>query len=212
MNKKILITWISRWIWKWIYDNLKNNHISFWISRSIVDEKNCYSLDLTKSEQINNFIKIINNQEDILVWNIIFDVLVLNAWVWYYWKFENNSIENYEEIIDLNLTSNIKLLYKLKNNISKKTKIIFIWSIASKKFMNNWAVYIASKFWLRWFAWALKSEWKKVNIINPKIVETDFHKWKIEIDSNIPKTSLNDIVKTVQNIINWDEKRFEIDL
>ena len=87
-----------------------------------------------------------------------------------------------------------------------------MWSIASKKFMKNGSVYLASKFGLRWFAWWIKEEWKKVYIINPKIVETDFHKWKINLPENINAKSPLEIVKVVEDIISWKETRFEIDL
>jgi len=97
------------------------------------------------------------------------------------------------------------------NYDKKKTKIIFIWSIISKKFMKWASVYQASKFWLRWFAWWLKSEWYKVFFINPKIVDTNFHPSNLDLNK-FPQTSIESIVNTIENIINWNEKRFEIDL
>jgi len=54
-----------------------------------------------------------------------------------------------ENIINLNLLANIRILKTLENNIDKNTKIIFIGSIISKKFMKNASVYQASKFGLR---------------------------------------------------------------
>jgi short-subunit dehydrogenase len=47
------------------------------------------------------------------------------------------------------LLANIRLLKTLEKNINKNTKIIFMGSIISKKFMKNAAVYQASKFGLR---------------------------------------------------------------
>lgn len=158
--------------------------------------------DLTKKKEIEN----------LDFWNTIFDVIIFNAWVWYYWDFFGQDLEKYEEIIKLNLLSPIRLLKSLEKNVNKNTKIIFLWSIASKKFMRNWSVYLASKFGLRWFAWWLKEEWKKVHIINPKIVDTDFHKGKIELPENIPSINPGEIVKVIENIIVWEENRFEIDL
>ena len=194
--KNILITWTTSWIWKYLQDNLGENNI-FSFSRS-------NGFDLTKTE---TFEKIKEN-----IWDEKLDILILNAWIWEFWLFEENSLEKYENIINLNLLANIRILKILEENIDKNTKIIFIWSIISKKFMKNAAVYQASKFGLRGFAGGLKKEWKKVFLINPKIVDTDFHKNKIKLDNKFEKTSLDAILETVKNIILGKENRFEIDL
>lgn len=194
MKKNILITGNSRWIWKYLSYNLMQDNNILWFSR-----ENWY--DLTKKEDIEKI------QID---W--ILDIVVLNAWVWEFWKFEDNWIESYENIINLNLLWNIRILKKIENNININTKIIFIWSIISKKFMKYASVYQASKFGLRWFAWWLKGEWKKVFLINPKIVDTGFHDNKIKLDKRFTETKLEDILEVVENIIEWNEKRFEIDL
>ena len=193
----ILITGHSKWIWKFLSDNLEKNYQVFGFSR-----KNWF--DLTKVE---TFQKIKKN-----IWGEKLDILILNAWVWEFWKFEDISLEKLENVINLNLLANIRLLKNLENNIKKDTKIIFIWSIISKKFMKWASVYQASKFWLRGFAWGLKNEWKKVFLINPKVVDTTFHKWKIDLDNKFPETKLEDILKIVKKIISGWEKRFEIDL
>jgi len=195
--QNILITWTSRWIWKYLADNLKNNF-------NLIEIKWKKHYDLSKIENIKDFI---NN-----IGNIVFDAVILNAWVGIFWNFEEYSIEEYEYVINVNLLANIRLLKLLEKNLTKKTKIIFIWSIIWKKFMKWASVYQASKFWLRGFAWWLKTEWKKVFIINPKIVDTDFHKWKITLNPKWEKTSLTSILDTVKNILNWKENRFEIDL
>ena len=195
--QNILITWTTSWIWKYLEDNLIENNNIFSFSRS-----NCF--DLTKVE---TFKKI---KENICEDNL--DILILNAGIWEFWNFESIELEKMENIINLNLLANIRILKTLENNIDKNTKIIFIGSIISKKFMKNASVYQASKFGLRWFAWWLKKEWKKVFLINPKIVDTDFHKNKIELQNNFAKTSLDSILETVKNIFSWKEQKFEIDL
>ncbi len=195
--KNILITGHSKWIWKYLFDNLVWDYQVFWFSR-----KNWF--DLTKKE---TFEKIRES-----IWNKELDILILNAGGGEFWKFEENSLDSYEELLSLNLLANIRILKYLETNIKKDTKIIFIWSIISKKFMKEASVYQASKFWLRGLAWGLKSEWKKVFIINPKIVATDFHKWKIELNKKLPETKIEDILEIVNNIILGKEKRFEIDL
>ncbi len=192
----ILITGSSKWIWKALVDYLDWDNTIYKLSRS----EWC---NLTEYWDIKKFISQIDN---------ILDVIILNAWVWEFWKFEDISLEKSEDIININLLWNIRLLKALEKNINKKTKIIFMWSIISKKFMSGASVYQASKFWLRGFAWWLKSEWKKIYLINPKIVQTDFHKNKVLLWNKYPETKMEDILKTVTDIISGEEKRFEIDL
>ena len=195
--KNILITWHSKWIWKYLFEDLKKQNEIFAFSR----ENN---FDLTK---IETFEKIKKN-----VWEWKLDILILNAGVWEFWNFEEISLEKSENILNLNLIANIRLLKTLEKNIDKNTKIIFIGSIISKKFMKWASVYQASKFGLRWLAWGLKKEWKKVFLINPKIVDTNFHKNKVELNSVFKETKLEDILRVIKKIISWKENRFEIDL
>jgi len=193
----IFLTWDSKWIWKSVYDYFKDKYNVFGVSRT---GQNKY--DLSKTEQIE---KMFEKLED-----VYFDVLILNAWVGDFCEFKDGSLEKYRKIIDLNLFANIHLLKKL-NYDKKKSKIIFIWSIIWKKFMKNASVYQASKFALRWFAGGLKKEWYKVFLINPKIVDTDFHPKDLDL-SCFPQTDIKSIVKTIDDIIEWNETRFEIDL
>ena len=60
----------------------------------------------------------------------------------------------------------------------------------------------------------LKNEIKQnIHIINPKVVKTNFHKnSKIEIQWKFEETNLEDILQVINEIIQWKEKRFEIDL
>lgn len=198
----ILITWTNSWIWKALKEALQIDYTVFKISKSGSVDDNFMKCDLTKKKEIEN----------LDFWKTIFDVVIFNAWVWYYGEFFTEKLDNYEEIIKLNLLSPIRLLKKIEHNLNKDTKLIFMWSIASKKFMKNWSVYLASKFGLRWFAWGLKEEWKKVYIINPKIVDTDFHKGKVSLPENVESIKVEDMARVVEKIIDWDENRFEIDL
>lgn len=202
MKKNILITWTSKWLWKFLKENLEKKYEIIWISR-----KNSFiNFDLT---DFSNYEKITEKIYDKKIWTIIF-----NAWIWFFWEFENG--KNYEEIINLNLLSPILLLQKILPFLEEKANIIFIWSIIWKKFMKWASVYQASKFWLRGFAWGLKNDlkWKKIFIINPKILETDFHKdSEIFIPNDSKKiTTLESILEVVENILQKNEKRFEIDL
>lgn len=202
MKKNILITWTSRWLWKFLKENLEKKYEIIWISR----ENSSINFDLTDFSKYDEIFKKISDKK---IWTII-----LNAWIWYFWEFEN--WKNYEEIINLNLLSPILFLQKILKNLEEKANIIFIWSIIWKKFMKWASVYQASKFWLRWFAWWLKSElkWKKIFIINPKILKTDFHKnSEIFIPNDKEKiTNLESILEVVENILEKKENRFEIDL
>lgn len=212
MKKNILITWTSKWIWNYLAKNLKNDFNIFCISRTKcnLDWVCEFNIDLTNFEVFDNLCKKFEQE------NIMFDWLVLNAGAWFFGKFSSWTEKEYLDIINLNLTSNIILVKKLEKYLNKKSKIIFIWSIIGKKFMKFWAVYQASKFGLRWFAWALKNEfsWIWVHIINPKIVDTTFHdNAKISLNFDDSKyTSKKSILETIENIFSWNEKRFEIDL
>ena len=103
-NKNILITGTNKWIGKAIKDKLKKDFDIFKVSKSFSQEENFIQCDLSKKEDINNLIYD----------NIIFDTIILNAWIWYYWEFESKKIEDYEEIIKLNLLSPIRLLKHLE--------------------------------------------------------------------------------------------------
>lgn len=212
MKKNILITWTSKWIGNYLMQNLKDFNNVIWISRTKSQENGFkeFNIDLTKHELFNNIVKYLEHE------NIKLDTIIINAWVWHFWKYENWSIQKYEQIINLNLLSPILMIKILEPYLNNKAKIIFIWSIISKKFMKYSAVYQASKFGLRWFAWALKNEMKgkSIHIINPRIVETTFHdESEIDIEFSLDKiTSLDIIWDAINNIINWLENRFEIDL
>lgn len=201
----IVITWTSSWIWKSLWEFLKNENNIIWVSRS---ENNIIWIEYIKWD-LNNleFIEELSKKIEKI------DYLILNAWVGYFDNFEKISLKEHLLTINLNLTSNIALVYSLLNKIKKW--IIFIWSLSWKKSQKYWSVYSASKFWIRWFAMNLKNElsWIKIHIINPKIVKTNFHNnSKIEIIWKYSETSLQEINSCVNDIINWKEKKFEIDL
>jgi len=209
--KNILITWTSKWIWKYLLDDLKINNKIIWISRTKSDESGFkqFNIDLTSYSLFNKVINYLEQEK------IVLDSIIINAGLWHFWKYEEGNSEKYKEIINLNLLSPILFIKELESYLSDKAKIIFIWSIISKKFMKYWAVYQASKFWLRWFAWALKNEmkWKWIHIINPRIVDTSFHdEAEINIEMWNRETKLDDILEVVKLINEWKENRFEIDL
>ena len=204
--KNILIIGHSKWIWYYLCKNLSEKYNIFWVARNWSDCRcSQYKVDLTKEKDIKWFVQKIPN--------ILFNTVIFNAWIGFFWDFWEIDIQNHINIIKTNLVSHILLLYYLKDCIISETKLIFIWSVAGKKVFRFWASYQASKFWLRWFVLSISKELKnKVYIINPKIVETDFYK---NCSTNInwyEKTSLKTILQTVENIIEWKENKTEIDL
>ncbi|RKW20266.1 SDR family NAD(P)-dependent oxidoreductase, partial [Candidatus Gracilibacteria bacterium] len=164
--------------------------------------------DLTNFEQFDKILGKIGEKK--------FEMIVFNSGIGYFGKFEDGEEQTYKNIINLNLLSPILFLQKILPFLEQKAKIVFIGSIIGKKFMKNASVYQASKFGLRGFAGALKNELKdkKVFIINPKILETDFHKnSSVFIPTDKEKiTSLESIFEVVENILKNKETRFEIDL
>lgn len=208
MKKNVLITWISSWIWFYLADNFKSNFNIYWVSRNnpYIDWVNFYSLDLSDFNSLNQYIEYIKNIE--------FDSIILNAWVWYFDKFSNLKEEEIINTINVNIVSPMLLLNWILPYLSTKTKVIFIGSVAWKKFFKYWTVYQASKFALRGFAWSLRNEINnKIHLINPQFVDTWFFKnERIEIDWNFNETKIDIILETVSNILDWKETRFEIDL
>jgi len=199
----VLITWTSSWIWKYLWESLKNKYKIIWLSKSNnnIEWIDFYKLNLENIEEISK-LEIDN-----------IDYLILNAWIWFFDKFENISLEDHIKTINTNLIWNIALVHKLFDKIN--IGIIFIWSLSSKKSQKFWSSYCASKFWLRWLAMSLKNEnnWKKIFFINPKIVKSNLHKnSKIEIFWKFNETTLDEVLDCIENILEKKESRFEIDL
>lgn len=203
--KNVLITGTSSGIWDSLKTKFSDNYNIIWVSRT---GENDINIDLSNTQNLEKIVHYLQENK------IILDAIILNAGIWFFDEFENISQQDHEKMLDLNLKSPIILTQKLFPFLEEKAKIIFIGSVCSKKFMKYWAVYQASKFGIRGFAGSLKNElrWKKIHLINPKIVETNFHNdSKIPMDSH-KKTHMIDIITTVEKIFSWEETRFEIDL
>lgn len=201
--KNIFITGTSSWIWKFVAQNMQEIHTIYGISKN------------SSNLKIQEFLWNINDEtflSEIYKKVPEIDWLILNAWVGYFDTFKNISLEEHKEIIQTNLLSPIIFTSIFLDKL--KSWIIFIGSISSKKSGKYGASYSASKFWLRGFAMNLKNEIKQnIHIINPKVVKTNFHKnSKIEIQWKFEQTNLEDILQVINEIIQWKEKRFEIDL
>lgn len=203
MNKNIFITGISSWIGNFLGKELFKNHTIYGLSRN---KSHLEVQEFLWDVNDENFLKEIYKNIPQIDW------LILNAWVGYFDKFKNISLEEHKEIIHTNLLSPILLTSIFLDKI--QSWIIFIGSISSKKSGKYGASYSASKFWLRGFAMNLKNEVKlNIHIINPKVVKTNFHKNShIEIQGKFQETDIWNILNSVNEIIDWKEKRFEIDL
>lgn len=208
--QNLLITGVSSWIWKYLTEQLKSDFNITWISRtdpklSWIDFISC---DLIKSKDISNLISYIRSNK------LIFDAIIFNAWVGYFDEFKKVKDREYLDMLHLNLYSNIILTKKMFPFLSPKSKLIYIWSVAAKKFMKYWAWYQASKFGLRWFVWALRNELKqKVFLLNPQYVDTNFFtQMRIEPEWRYKETLISDIYEIIKKILNNSESRFEIDL
>lgn len=208
--QNILITWVSSWIWKYLTEKLHSEYNIFGISRTDPKIKgiNFIACDLTKPNDIKNLISKLSLSK------ISLDAIIFNAGVGYFDKFDKVTDKEYMNMIHLNLYSNIILTKQLIPFFTPKSKLIYIWSIASKKFMKYGAWYQASKFGLRGFVWALRNEIKqKVFLINPQYVDTNFFtQMRIEPEWKYNETKVQEILITVQNIFSSKEIRFEIDL
>ncbi|ATU05297.1 hypothetical protein BKN14_02470 [Candidatus Gracilibacteria bacterium HOT-871] len=210
MKKNILITGTSCGLGRFLAEKLNLNYNIFGISRTKTD-LNIFeeiNFDLTNFEQFDKILGKIGEKK--------FEMIVFNSGIGYFGRFEDGGEQTYKNIINLNLLSPILFLQKILPFLEQKAKIVFIGSIIGKKFMKNASVYQASKFGLRGFAGALKNELKdkKIFIINPKILETDFHKnSSVFIPTDKEKiTSLESVFEVVENILKNKETRFEIDL
>lgn len=206
--KNIFITWISSWIGKYLAENLKNDSSIYWISRTNpnIEWINYSSVDISDFEALKDYLKQID-------WESL-DTIILNAWIGFFDEIQNLGEAEILSTINTNLTANILIINSLIRNLKKDCKIIFIWSVASKKFFKHWSVYQASKFWLRWFAWSLRNEIKqKVYHLNPQFVDTKnfFKNYRVWVEWKFNETSIDDIFLIVKNIIDWNEHRFEID-
>lgn len=203
---KILITGTSSGIGHFLAENLAKTQKITGISRqkNLIPDISFFCWDIRKNDFLEKVVSSLDSM----------NYIIINAGVGYFWEFENIAENQHQEMLETNLLSPISFLHKLLKQKKIKTWIIFIGSIASKKSMKFWASYMASKFWLRGFAMGLKNDYKKlqIQIINPSIVKTNFHKKSTLDMSNYRENSLEEILKIVEDIISWKEKRFEVDV
>lgn len=207
MKKKVFITGGSSGIGEYLSEQLQSNCEVLVTSRSPskIPETTYYLCDLRDENQISDLVHKISKE------NI--DIFILNAGLGYFGKFSEISLEQEKEMFQVNFWANMVFIKKLLPLVSDTTKFIFVWSVAGKSLFLWWAGYQSSKFALRWFVWSLRKELgNRVFLINPKIVDTNFHKNNQNFANDYKKTALSDILEAVENIIDDKQDQWEIDL
>lgn len=176
---KILITGTSKGIGKALSEKLlTENHEIISISRQKPDFQQDnyqhYNIDLNKPDQLTNTIK------DISKTNKDIDYIILNAGFGIFKEIDQFSVKEIQNIINVNLTSNLIITNQLVKNLRKRknAKIIIIGSESGLTGQKKGSIYCASKFALRGFAQSLQKELNnsdiQVNLINPGAINSDF--------------------------------------
>lgn len=207
MKKKVFISGGSRGIGEYLANNLLANCEVFTASRS--PSKNpgirYFPCDFRDDQQI------ISLAEQLARLDI--NTFIFNAGIGYFGDFWSLSLEQEKEMLQVNLWTNMVFMKYFLPKVSEKTKFIFIWSVAGKTLFSGGTWYQTSKFALRWFVWSLRKEiGNRVFLINPKIVETNFHKNSQISFDEYKKTDLQDILEAVQDGIDGKLTQWEIDL
>ena len=135
-----------------------------------------FSGDLSKK----NFAKDLYNK--IKDENLVVDILINNAGFGYSGKFLDTSMDNYEEMISLNIYSLVSLTHLfLKDMVSNnKGGIINISSLASFQPIPYFSIYAATKAFVTSFTLSLYEEYREKNIrilgVCPGYTKTNFNK------------------------------------
>ena len=110
------------------------------------------------------------------------DILINNAGFGYSGKFLDNSMQNYEEMITLNISSLTHLTHLFLNDMIEKEQggIINISSLASFQPIPYFSIYAATKAFVTSFTLSLYEEYREKNIrilgVCPGYTKTNFNK------------------------------------
>lgn len=177
--KKALITWWTKWLWLEISKVLSSEGIEVVsLSRNPIDDLSSHlKVDLTSPDSIDSTLSQIKD------FHSEFDYLILCAWDWEVESFWEINIENIQETINLNLSSNIQIVNWLLNLIEKNSAdIIVMWATIWYKSNIFMPVYSIAKWWLRGFIENIREKFKntKTRIINvaPWWLNTDSNIWE----------------------------------
>lgn len=179
MNKKVVvITGASSGIGKMTANYLAlKGYVVYGLSRSAINLDNVkhISCDVTKSEQIDNALKTVYDNEHQI------DIIINNAGLGVCGAIEHSSEEELDRIIDLNIKAVIKVCQKAIGYLRQsKGKIINIGSVAGTLTIPFQAYYSMTKASVAVISEALRMELKpfgiKVTTVLPGDTKTNFTK------------------------------------
>ncbi len=138
------------------------------------------------------------------------DILIANAGVGHFAPIDKMTVEQWQEVIDTNLTG---VFYSVKSSVDalKKSKgfIITISSLAGTNFFENAAAYNASKFGLTGMTQAMMLDLRKygikVSTIMPGSVATPFNNHKVS-KADEWKIQPEDIAEMVMYLLNTNPR------
>jgi NADP-dependent 3-hydroxy acid dehydrogenase YdfG len=129
--------------------------------------------DLTKEDDLNQIVHYVESFDGDL------SVVVHNAGYAKVGKVSDFSFEEWDKIINLNLSVPFRITQKLLPKMKSGGQFIFINSVAGKTTFPEWSAYCASKFGLKAFADALRQEVRgsgiRVTTIYPSSVDTSLY-------------------------------------
>ena len=144
------------------------------------------------------------------------DLLIYNSGIWETDRFSNTPSKDIDKIITVNLTSAIKLINELYQNIinSDKKTVVLIGSTAGLENEGaNSVAYCASKFGLRGLAHSLREDFRekggKVTVISPGSIASDLElnlgTKKVLETYNRKRMPVEDLVNTIKYVMNLSE-------
>ena len=205
-NQNILVTGGTKGIGKKLIDDFSLLGGNVWYTgrdMSVNDEK-YFCVDFQKENEMKIFCEQIQN--------IDFDIVINNAGTNKIGNLENYELEDYERILNLNLTSCFKIIKSVIPRMKRNNygKIINITSISSEISMPLRSAYCSSKFGLLGLTKASAVELARhnilVNSVGPGVTQTELTvnvlgKPKMdEIAKNVPIGRLG-TVEDISNVV-----------
>ena len=170
-----------------------------------IPKAECYTCDITKTDEVNNTIKtIIENQGDI-------DILINNAGVWLAGDLTENTYEQISNCIDVNTKGPIYMTKTILPNMyeSGHGLIINVCSQASFDSDDFSTVYNASKWAMRGFNRSIQKDVSKKGIkvtgFYPGFMQTNIFKKAGNDYDTSTGLEVEKVAKTIEFIINCDD-------